>query len=211
MRYMGNKKRRKRIRKVIVILILCAALCFGGLIGFVVVRENAARSESEHLKGDFDAIVVLGAQVLSNGEPNTQLQWRLDAALEAWRDHEVPIVVCGAQGADEPVPEAQAMKSYLVRQGVPGEMIYEDPDSFNTKQNLTNAAEILKGVSGVRKVLIVSSDYHVPRAMTLAGDLGLEAAGLGAPCKPEYWLKNHAREALAWVKYWMGKYLHLNL
>ena len=31
------------------------------------------------------------------------------------------------------------------------------------------------------------------------------------PCLPEYWLKNHSRESLAWCKYWLKKYLHLNL
>ena len=49
------------------------------------------------------------------------------------------------------------------------------------------------------------------RAMALARDLGLEADGIGSPCKPEYWVKNHAREALAWVKYWLVKYLHVSL
>ena len=85
-----------------------------------------------------------------------------------------------------------------------------DPDSFNTRQNLINAKKLLEGKNAGR-VLIVSSDYHVPRAMALAGDLGFQAEGLGAPCKPEYWIKNHFREALAWGKYWLMKYFHLSL
>ena len=40
---------------------------------------------------------------------------------------------------------------------------------------------------------------------------GYDACGMGSPCKPEYWIKNHAREALAWCKYWGVKYLHLPL
>lgn len=84
-----------------------------------------------------------------------------------------------------------------------------DPASFNTRQNLMNAAELLKQKEHIRQVLVVTSDYHVPRALALAKDLGFEATGMGSPCKPEYWLKNHAREALAWIKYWGVKYLHL--
>jgi len=57
----------------------------------------------------------------------------------------------------------------------------------------------------------VTSDYHVPRSLALARDLGFQATGLGSPCKQEYWLKNHARELLAWVKYLGMKYLHLPL
>jgi hypothetical protein len=47
--------------------------------------------------------------------------------------------------------------------------------------------------------------------MAIARDLGFEAEGLGSPCKKEYWLKNHTREALAWIKYWGKKYLKLPL
>ena len=58
---------------------------------------------------------------------------------------------------------------------------------------------------------VVTSDYHVPRALALAEDYGLSATGIGSPCLSEYWIKNHSRETLAWVKYWLKKYLHLNL
>lgn len=208
---MRTGKRKKRGWRIVGILFLAALICFGGLVGFVVIRESGIEKDASRLTEDYDAIIVLGAQILMSGEPNTQLQWRLDKALEAWNIRQVPIIVCGAQGRDEPMPEAEAMKIYLAGRGVPEEMIRTDPDSYSTNQNLANAAEILRGMSGIRKVVIVTSDYHAPRAMALAGDLGFEAAGLGSPCKPEYWIKNHAREALAWVKYWAVKYLHVSL
>lgn len=207
----GRKSKKNRLLRALAAVLAAGVLCFAGLVGFVVIRENSVAREVSALGGDYDAIIVLGAQVLLSGEPNTQLEWRLDAALEAWKAHQVPIVACGGQGADEPLPEAEAMRNYLTARGVPEEMVLMDPDSYNTNQNLQHAGEILKKVPGIRKVVIVTSDYHVPRAMALAEDMGFEAAGLGSPCKPEYWLKNHAREALAWVKYWMMKYLHLKL
>lgn len=196
--------------KILLILLTAGILCFGGLLGYVMIREGEVSGKVPAEK-DYDAIVVLGAQVLPDGNPNVQLSWRLDAALEAWKARRVPVVVCGAQGTDEPMPEAEAMKNYLAERGIPEEDILTDPDSFNTNQNLQNAAGLLKKLPDVRKVLIVTSDYHVPRAMALAEDLGYRACGMGAPCKPEYWLKNHGREALAWVKYWCVKYLHLKL
>ena len=107
--------------------------------------------------------------------------------------------------------EAEAMSLYLENKGVPAAAILKDPDSFNTNQNLKNAAKLLRDLPGIQKVMIVTSDYHVPRAMALARDLGFDACGMGSPCKQEYWIKNHAREALAWCKYWARKYLHLPL
>ncbi len=199
----GNGK--KRWLKAAGVLLLAGILCFAGLMGFVVIREKEVNASMAELEKDYDAIIVLGAQVLMNGEPNTQLQWRLDAALEAWQARQVPIVTCGAQGKDEPMPEAEAMKGYLTERGVPEALMLTDPDSYNTNQNLRNAGRLLRERGGIRKVLIVTSDYHLPRAMALARDQGFEASGLGSPCKPEFWFKNHAREALAWVKYWALK------
>ena len=57
------------------------------------------------------------------------------------------------------------------------------------------------------KVMIVTSDYHVARAVQIAKDQGLDAYGMSAPTLPEYWLKNRAREALGWGKYLLNRAL----
>ena len=191
-------------------LVILGVIIYAGLVGYICIREGSVLKEVPSAE-NYDAIIVLGAQVRPDGSPSVQLGWRLDAAEEAYRQKAVPVVVCGAQGKDEPMTEAEAMKQYLVGKGVPETDILTDPESFNTNQNLRNAAELLKNVPGVQKVLIVTSDYHVPRSLAIAKDLGFDACGMGSPCKPEYWIKNHAREALAWVKYWGKKYLRLPL
>ena len=210
---MNMKKNSATARKgfrILMILFCIALVMYAGLICFVWIQERAVSRDIPE-EGNYDAIVVLGAQVLPDGTPSVQLSWRLDKAVEAWQMHPVPTVVCGAQGADEPMTEAEAMRDYLVARGLPEGEILLDSQSFNTNQNLQNAAVLLRDRKNVKRVLIVTSDYHVPRAMALARDLGYEAAGLGSPCKQEYWIKNHAREALAWIKYWGIKYLNLPL
>ena len=52
-----------------------------------------------------------------------------------------------------------------------------------------------------------TSDYHMPRALQIARDQGLNPSAAASPIKAEYWLKNHARETLAWGKYLAQKYL----
>ena len=185
-------------------LVILGVIIYAGLVGYICIREGSVLKEVPSAE-NYDAIIVLGAQVRPDGSPSVQLGWRLDAAEEAYRQKAVPVVVCGAQGKDEPMTEAEAMKQYLVGKGVPETDILTDPESFNTNQNLRNAAELLKNVPGVRKVLIVTSDYHVPRSLAIAKDLGFDACGMGSPCKPEYWIKNHAREALAWVKFLLSR------
>ena len=189
-------------------MIVIVCVLYAGLIGYVCIREGSVLKNVPTAE-NYDAIIVLGAQVTPDGTPSVQLSWRLDAANKAYQQKHVPIIVCGARGQDEPMTEAEAMKQYLIARGVPESDILMDPDSFNTNQNLKNAAKKLKEMPGIHRVLIVTSDYHVPRSLAIAKDLGYDACGLGSPCKPEYWLKNHGREALAWCKYWSMKYLHL--
>ena len=193
--------------RLMLLLIALAVLAYAAVFAWLCLRESSVARKTDGLP-TYDGIIVLGAQVKPDGNPSVQLSWRLDTALEAWNAHPVPVVVCGAQGADEPMPEAIAMRDYLVQRGIPETEILLDPDSFNTRQNLTNAKELLPENGDF---LLVTSDYHVPRALAQARDVGLSAVGLGSPCKAEFWLKNHARETLAWVKYWGIKYLRLPL
>lgn len=205
-----KKKKSRILIRIMISLFILAILTYTGIIGYVCLAEGSVL-KTVPASENYDAIIVLGAQVTPDGSPSVQLGWRLDAAYDAWKQKAVPVVVCGARGKDEPVAEADAMEQYLVNKGIPASDILKDPDSYNTNQNLQNAAALLQNLADVRKVLIVTSDYHVPRSLAIAKDLGYDACGMGSPCKPEYWLKNHAREALAWCKYWGKKYLHLPL
>lgn len=210
---MTEKKWKKHSALRIFLLISAGCVLFLGLlIGMLCIREGMVSRTMDNIQETYDAVIVLGAQVKPDGSPSVQLTWRLDSAVQAWQKKNVPIVVCGAQGKDEPEPEAETMKKYLVSKGIPEESILKDPDSYNTEQNLKHAKTLLDEYPDqITKVLIVTSDYHVPRSLALAHDMGFDAEGLGSPCMPEYWLKNHGREALAWCKYWLKKYLHISL
>ena len=187
---------------ILLCFLLAGMIAYLGIIGMLVWKVNHVPQMD-----DYDAIVVLGAQVKQDGSLSLQLQWRLDAAYEAWQERECLLVTCGAQGSNEPAPEALVMRDYLIGKGVPEESILTDTASFNTRQNLVHAAELLSPYQA-EKVLIVTSDYHLPRSMALAEDAGLTVSGLGAQTLPQYWIKNYGRESLAWIKYWAQKYLH---
>ena len=191
----------RKVLKLLLILLLIIVLVWGGLMAMIAWKEHHLPPTVDH-----DAIVVLGAQVKPDGEPSLQLGWRLDKAYEIWQEAPCPIIVCGAQGSDEPAPEGDVMRAILIGKGVPEDSVFSDPTSYNTSENLRHAAAIM-AERGLSKPLIVTSDYHLPRALALAADQGMDACGVGSPIKPVYWLKNHAREALSWVKYWAQKYI----
>lgn len=136
----------------------------GAIVVVLLVMLGVLCWKEAHLPPvqDYDAIVVLGAQVKADGSLSVQLQRRLDAAYDAWVQHNCTVVVCGGRGGNEPVPESEAMRAYLEERGIPADQILEDNTSTSTQENLRNAAELLKGKQ-VQQVAIVTSDYHVPR------------------------------------------------
>ena len=203
----SRKRRGARVLRVIGLLFLLGVLAYGALVGYVCYREANVPAPT-----DYDSIIVLGAQVKPDGEASVQLRWRLDKALEMYRLAPCPVVVCGAQGGNEPRPEGDVMRELLLADGVPDADLYVDSASVDTRQNMDNAKAILDQL-GLSRPLIVTSDYHLPRAMDIAADAGFHPQGAGSLCRPEleFWLQNHGREALAWVKYWLVKYVGLNL
>ncbi len=175
-------------------------LAYAGLLGYQLWLEHNIPAPKPS-----DAIIVLGAQVNADGQPSKQLTLRLEEALKAYQAAPMTIVVTGAQGVNEPASEASVMKGWLTARGVPAEQVLTDEISFNTQQNIQSARDLLP--PNTKQVLIITSDYHLPRAMAIARDQGLDPSGIGSPILPEYWIKNHARETLAWGKYLLNKFL----
>lgn len=192
----------RKLIKPLLILVVIGIVLWVGLMLFVAWQE-AHVPELDH----YDALVVLGAQVKENGAMSLQLQMRVDAAYEAWKKQPCLIVCCGGQGSNEPAPEGKVMRDYLLAKGVPADQVVADTESTTTLQNLQFARRILEERHASLQVCVVTSDYHLPRALALARDVGLKPTGIGSETLPIYWLKNHAREALAWVKYWGQKLL----
>ena len=188
------------IRRLLVgmlVLALLGVCCAAALMGFVYYQET-------HLPpiGDSDVIIVLGAQVKEDGMPSVALERRLTAALEAYRQKRQVIIVCGAQGANEPRAEGDVMRDWLIARGVLTEDVVAETASFNTRENLAYAKAIMEH-RGLTQALVVTSDYHVARALELCAQTGIAATGKGSPSKPEYFLKNHFREGLSWIKLWL--------
>lgn len=188
---------------LMLILALAGVLLFGAALGALCYAEVNPPPVSE----ESGAVIVLGCQVYSTGNLSPQLQLRLTAALDTYHDHPRLIICCGGQGEDEPAPEGRVMRDWLIAQGVAAEDVIAECASMNTKQNLDFARKLLP--EGVQRVTVITSDYHLPRALAIARDLGLNADGIGSPCRPEFgfWIKNHTREVLAWGKYLIQKIL----
>jgi len=204
---MKGKKRAplRLVWRCMLYLFLAGILCYAGLVGFVHYAETHVP-----MYGEYDSIIVLGARVMPDGSPSRHLRLRLDKAGEMYWETPCPIVLCGGQGANEPAPEGEVMRALLIADGLPEAHLYAETASTDSKENIRHAWEIL-GELGCERPLLVTSDYHLPRALAIAEDVGLQPQGAGSLSErgANHWLQYRMREALSWVKYWGIKHLAL--
>jgi len=177
--------------------VLAAVLCIGILTGIVV---NASKLDDPH---PADVIIVLGAGIDEQGLPKPMLERRLNRALALYEaGYAQAIITTGAQGSDEPITEALSMMRYLADRGVPEASIHCEDASYNTKQNLAYA-KIIMEERGYADALVVTSDYHLWRALSICRDLSIEASGAGAQnaLTLRQAVINCLKETVSWVKY----------
>ena len=89
------------------------------------------------------------------------------------------------------------MYFYLLRQGIPPEMIIEEDQSANTYENLRNVKAIVDARTGRKKFAFVTSNFHVYRAWYYCRKQGISCIGIGAPVAFYYWPTAMIREFAA--------------
>ncbi|MEW8960673.1 YdcF family protein [Paraclostridium dentum] len=134
---------------------------------------------------NLDYVIVLGSGLIGDKVPPL-LKSRLDKGIEIYsqqlsKGNHTKIVVSGGQGSDEIVPEAIAMKKYLVSQGIPELDILVEDKSTTTYENMKFSKNIMNNISKNYSCIFVSNNYHVFRASIYARKAGLKANGVGAP------------------------------
>ncbi|MCL6637691.1 MAG: YdcF family protein [Alicyclobacillus sp.] len=146
-----------------------------------------------------DVAIILGAYT-DGFRPSATLQARLRTGLHLYRQGCVRfLLVSGGRGPDETVSEASAMKRFLILNGVPSNVIVEDRHSSDTWENLRNSHAVMAR-HGWRTAVVVTSDYHLPRALAVARRLGMEVSGCAARSPKGDW-RYAWREVAAYLKY----------
>lgn len=144
------------------------------------------------------AICVPGAQVRRD-EISRTFRQRLDLAAEQYRKfHGAPyIIICGAAGSENPVPEAEIGADYLAKNGVSPDKLKTEPDSFNTLKSLENVRALLEEKDA--PILIATSGWGMLRAWMLAKRVGLNAEVVGCRTAFLWYMSYSLREMPAVV------------
>lgn len=174
------KKIKKRILIVILSIILFFTICAVALFainGYVkssvearIISENTA----EQLD-DFDCIIVLGCGV-KNDVPSAMLADRLSVGISLYKSGASSNIIMSGDHGREDYDEVNVMKQYAIDEGVPSDDIFMDHAGFSTYESIVRAKEIFEA----ERILIVTQQYHLYRALYIAEHFGLEAYGVSA-------------------------------
>jgi uncharacterized SAM-binding protein YcdF (DUF218 family) len=150
-------------------------------------------------KKDFDYVIIHGAGLLEGNRVSKLLSDRLDKAIAVYhKDPTPPILIpSGGKGSDEKVSEAEAMADYLIQKGIPEDMIIKEDQSATTFENLKNSKEIIDSRPGNKYTALVTSNYHVYRALRYCRKVGLKCTGIGSHVAFYYWPSALIREFIA--------------
>lgn len=172
------------------------------LISFVLIEGALAYNSFGRYNKKADFVVVLGAAV--RGKTMTlALYQRMEKSLEYLNKYpDIKVVVSGGKGPGEDIPEAKAMKDFLLEHGISEARIIVEDKSKNTMENLKNTKKILDKLYGKRKfeIALVTNNFHIFRAKMLAERCGFKAHGVPAPIHPGIIPNSYVREYFAVIK-----------
>lgn len=156
------------------------------------------------MKKRYDAILLLGVELDACDRPTPEMRARVTEAAYRYAEGAAPVIVaCGGTLPGHGVSEAQVMARLLGEAGVPEHAIAQENQSQDTAENMRFARQVLGG--GRPHVLVVTSDYHVRRAVMTARRYGFSAVGCGAALEhDERWKTLRGKELAYTVDLIMG-------
>ena len=185
---------------------LQSAMACGVIVLMILMGQIAGYgAASDWTSADSAAYaVVLGCQVQNDNQPSSALCSRILLAAELLeRNPDVTVIVSGGMGSDEHITEAQCMYDTLtaINPDWSSRVIMEEQAS-TTRENLLFSMEIIEQLGGTdRPVTIVTSEYHMARAVYIAGTLDMDVAGIcSTTAQPVFRLNYYLREVFAFVK-----------
>ena len=171
------KKKLKKIITIFLIIIIVIAIVVFGINTYVKcsTKEQIIRNKDYSKLQDIDCIIVLGAGVWGKN-PSPMLEDRLLEGVNLYNNNvSAKIIMTGDHGSKE-YDEVNVMKKFAMDNGVPSGDIFMDHAGFSTYESLYRAKEIFEA----DKVVIVTQEYHLYRALHIANKLGIEAYGFTA-------------------------------
>ena len=195
-------------KSVKVIIILASILVGLAILGIITLfslnamvksttKENIISVEEAAALEDVDCILVLGCGVHDDGSPSDMLHDRLRRSVELYEAGAAPKLLMSGDHGRKGYDEVDSMKSFAVEAGIPSEDVFMDHAGFSTYESMVRAKEVFQA----KKIIIVTQEYHLYRAMYIGQQLGLEVYGVSSNYRNYRNQRDmNTREVLARVK-----------
>lgn len=166
----------------------------GGWLGAAVGLGFAGGSAPG--EGEWDALVVPGAKVLEGGRASATLVRRTEHAVALWQSGVAPRIVLTGGIGEHPPSEAVAAARVARSLGVPDDALLLEEQSTSTDENAAWTAR----AHPLRRVVVVTDDYHVFRARRVFARHFEAVSAVGVPTPWPFGLRMALREV--WVIAW---------
>lgn len=169
------KKFKKFLSYILLFLLL-------GIVAVLGLHEYIQYNTSSEIYQDINSlpashtVIVLGASVHSDGKLSPILKDRVDTALELYRKGKAKQFLLSGDNREEDYDEVSAMKNYLLERNVPADIISTDPAGIDTYDSMYRSGLVYDVPSAV----VVTQEFHLPRTLFIAKNLGYDYKGYAA-------------------------------
>ena len=152
---------------------------------------------------DKDFVIILGAKIRDDGRLTPILKARVDKAIQFAKkqkekaEKNIIFVTSGGKGQDEVISEAEAMKNYLIENGISQSNIIVEDQSTNTLQNMRFSKKKIDEKNEDGKIIFSTTNYHVFRSGVIANNEGIDCEGIGSSTKWYFYTNAIIREFVA--------------
>ena len=177
---------RETVRKVTVqwIAVVLTALMLVVLI-VLIISGAIADSTSERVYGSadnidetqsFDCVLVLGAGLKADGTPSHMLEDRIKVGADVFGKVNAGCILMSGDRSGDHYDEPAAMRKYAEELGIDPSFIIVDNEGYSTYESIMRAKEIY----GFDKIIVVTQEYHLYRALYIAEKNGIDAIGVSS-------------------------------
>ena len=132
--------------------------------------------------------IVFGARIYSDGRLSPMLRDRVETAVRLYEAGQVEKLLMSGDNRFDEYDEPGRMMEYALSRGVPAEDMQPDYAGRRTFDTCYRAREIF----GLDSAVLVTQEFHLPRALFTCDQLGLDVVGGAAD------LQRYSRRSLAW-------------
>jgi SanA protein len=157
-----------------------ALLCLVGLFGIIglhywmgIQYENDVLTNPQDVP-DMQAALILGAKVYKNGNLSKMMQDRADAGIKLYQLCKVKKLLISGDHSKSHYDETNTIRNYMLKKGIPIQDVFMDHAGFDTQSSLYRAKQVFKAKS----LIIVTQDFHLPRALYFANLYHIPSKGL---------------------------------